>query len=192
MSKKLIWIVVLLLIALVPVHAQGDYEPEYQPDACPMPIPAGETEGDTLDCGYLIVPEDRSDPGGQTIALAVAILHSPDALPDPLIYLAGGPGGSALTEADAWTNSPFRAERDIILIDQRGTGYSEPTLDCDEYADTYAHRDADIDTRACWTRVSTFRPTTAARTPPTSPICVWRWAWTRSISTASPTARAWR
>jgi pimeloyl-ACP methyl ester carboxylesterase len=53
-----------------------------------------------------------------------------------VVYLAGGPGGSALddfaADPEGW-NYPFLETRDLILIDQRGTGHSEPTLDCPEF-----------------------------------------------------------
>jgi pimeloyl-ACP methyl ester carboxylesterase len=45
-----------------------------------------------------------------------------------VIYLHGGPGGSAISEASRWLDHPLREDRDIILLDQRGTGYSEPAL----------------------------------------------------------------
>lgn len=102
----------------------------FEPTACPFDYPASYT----IECGYLYVPENRSTPASREIELAVAIIRSPnpDKAPDPLIYLAGGPGGSALYEADIWADSAFVEERDIILMDQRGTGYSFPQLDCPE------------------------------------------------------------
>lgn len=120
----------------LPTAAAGpvfDYTPVFEPDACPFaPIPAGLAEGENLSCGWLIVPENRTNPHTNLLRLAVAILRSlnPTPEPDPIIYLEGGPGGSALFSIDAWIDSPFRANRDLILIDQRGTGYSQPTLDC--------------------------------------------------------------
>lgn len=86
------------------------------------------------DCGYLIVPEDRSNPDSPEIQLAVIILHSKAATPapDPVIYLVGGPGGSTVRNAQGWSRHPIRSTRDIILLDQRGTGLSVPLLDCPE------------------------------------------------------------
>jgi len=48
----------------------------------------------------------------------------------PLIYLTGGPGGKALTKSriESFMRSPFRDNRDIILFDQRGVGYSSALL----------------------------------------------------------------
>ena len=53
---------------------------------------------DEITCGYLLVPEDRTQPDGPVIELAVAVLksYSDAPKPDPILYLEGGPGGSAL------------------------------------------------------------------------------------------------
>ena len=110
----------------------------FEEAACPFDLPQGQEEGETVECGYLVVPEDRGDPESRTIRLAVAIFHHPDGdpEPDPVIYLEGGPGGSALEFVDVGfedQSAPvFAANRDLILFDQRGVGLSEPALDCPE------------------------------------------------------------
>lgn len=88
----------------------------------------------TIDCYTLTVPANHSRPGGPEIELAVMILRSvsDDPLPDPVIYLEGGPGGAPIPYFDLWVDSPLLAERDLILIDPRGTGYSQPFLECPE------------------------------------------------------------
>ncbi len=101
---------------------------------CPLDI----SDAFAVECGYLTVPENRTVADSPPIDLAVAILRAPapDPQPDPIIYLAGGPGGSALSdlegEPEVWASYTFSQERDLIFIDQRGTGYSTPTLDCVE------------------------------------------------------------
>ena len=104
----------------------------FEAAACPFDPPAD----DKVDCGYLIVPEDRANPV-RTLRLAVAILRSPNPnpLPDPVLYLSGGPGDSALAARDYWLHEvpALRADRDIILLDQRGTGSSLPSLKCWEF-----------------------------------------------------------
>lgn len=110
---------------------------------CPFDLPDGHVEGETVECGYLAVPEKRGDPDSRTIRLAVAIFRHPDGAsrPDPIIYLEGGPGGSPLKvrvpEFDAVFGGLFAAGRDIILFDQRGVGYSEPALDCPDFTELY-------------------------------------------------------
>ena len=57
----------------------------------------------------------------------------PDRAPDPLFSFAGGPGEGAATTVD-WVAElkELRQRRDIVLVDQRGTGRSNP-LQCDFY-----------------------------------------------------------
>ena len=109
----------------------------FLPTVCPFEI-----EVDLhVECGVVEVPESRVDLSTSTIELAVAILRTPapDPSPDPVVFLAGGPGGVALAEhfvwlsgADDWDAHPVFATRDMILVDQRGTGYSRPSLWCDD------------------------------------------------------------
>lgn len=106
--------------------------------------------GVNVRCGYLTVPENRADPAGRTIRLHVAIFPSRSAnpLPDPVVYLEGGPGGNPL-ELAPFTFQPWfsdlAVERDVIIFDQRGTGYSEPALDCPEFIDlSYELLDQDL------------------------------------------------
>ncbi|MCA9989721.1 MAG: alpha/beta hydrolase [Anaerolineales bacterium] len=90
-----------------------------------------------VECGYLTVPENRTKADSPLIQLAVAILYAPDGSTElPIVFLEGGPGGSSLAEfsAEEW-DFPFTRNRDLIFIDQRGTGYSIPTLDCPELSD---------------------------------------------------------
>jgi pimeloyl-ACP methyl ester carboxylesterase len=81
-------------------------------------------------CSSLEVPEDRSRPTARRIRLSVAWVptdakHAP---PDPVFMLAGGPGQSALESfpgvADAFRD--VLRHRNVILVDQRGTGGSHP------------------------------------------------------------------
>ena len=87
-------------------------------------------------CGELTVPENRSRPGGRAIRLTVAILpaNTLDPRRDPLFILAGGPGQAATSIAPfAAQLTDVRKDRDIVLLDQRGTGRSSP-LDCAAFA----------------------------------------------------------
>lgn len=129
----------------VVLDAGDGYTIEYAEDDCPFEV----RPGADITCGFLTVPEDRRDPDGLTVELAVAVVHSlsADPAPDPVLYLEGGPGGSALAYPDDWLTSPILETRDIILFDQRGTGYSWPSLDCAE-TDAYdAGEYGDYDTR---------------------------------------------
>ena len=79
-------------------------------------------------CGTLQVPEDRSKPDGRRIGLRVAVVPALAAVPqpDPLFAIAGGPGdaGHAVLRLAAGPLYGVHATRDIVLVDQRGTGGS--------------------------------------------------------------------
>jgi pimeloyl-ACP methyl ester carboxylesterase len=84
-------------------------------------------------CGGLDVFEDREARSGKTIRLNIVVLPSigADVQPDPLVFLAGGPGQGAAQMAGL-IQAAFRSvqrSRDIVLVDQRGTGKSNP-LNC--------------------------------------------------------------
>ncbi len=101
---------------------------------CEFDVP----DGRDVTCGWLTVPEDRNNPeDGKTVRLHVAKFasESDNPAPDPIVYLEGGPGGEPL-EAVPFTFerlfAPYLANHDFIIFDQRGTGYSEPSLACPE------------------------------------------------------------
>jgi len=83
-------------------------------------------------CGHLAVPEDREHPDGRRVDLSVTVIPAvtSDPQPDPVFFLAGGPGGAA---TQSWFNAPdlfptVHWDRDIVLVDQRGTGDSNLLL----------------------------------------------------------------
>ena len=106
---------------------------------CPFTLPKGQTDGQTVKCGYAIVPELHSQPAnGKTVKLPVAVFKSQSATPapEPIVFLEGGPGGPIqsiidLMEGDLLT--AFAAKNDVILYDQRGAGLAQPSLACPEF-----------------------------------------------------------
>lgn len=123
--------IVLLLVGAAPVaQAQSPLPGSYAPGPCPIPAP----EGYALDCGTLTVAESRERRNGRTIQLAVAIVRSPSPAkrPDPVLFLAGGPGQPALPliAQAPLVFGEILATRDMVFVDQRGTGYSRPALNC--------------------------------------------------------------
>ena len=86
--------------------------------------------------GTLFVPENRSNPESNLIELAFVRFKSTAKNPGPpIVYLAGGPGGSGIGTATGSRFPLFMALReiaDVIAFDQRGTGYSKPNLGCFE------------------------------------------------------------
>lgn len=117
----------------------------------PCPFPPASANGFTIDCGSLILPMKRAAATGKSVKIAVARIHSssPTPQPDPVVYLEGGPGGSAISSVDRWTKpaAPLLENRDVILVDQRGTGYSEPRLTCEKFATDFLYT-ADLGSEA--------------------------------------------
>ncbi len=85
-----------------------------------------------IDCGYLRMPLHHDRPGGRSIELAVEVVHTPDPHPnpDPIVILSGGPGGALVGTGYLRVYPLAIRDRDLILLDQRGVGYSRPALDC--------------------------------------------------------------
>jgi pimeloyl-ACP methyl ester carboxylesterase len=94
--------------------------------------------GEVALCGDFEVPEDRSRDDGPRISLRVILVpaRTGQAAPDPLFLLAGGPGQSITRVGPMLVRrlSDVRKKRDIVLVDQRGTGESNP-IQCDDDVD---------------------------------------------------------
>jgi hypothetical protein len=91
--------------------------PRFEPAPCPK-LQGVEWLADAT-CGYLVVPEDRSRPGpGRTIRLMVAKhpARSPEKRPDPVVYLAGGPGDIAPLDVNGFITADFIRDRDIYVV----------------------------------------------------------------------------
>lgn len=112
-------------------------------ELAPCPFPADDSILKHVRCGYLEVLENRARPEGRRLKLAVAILKSlsPIPSPDPLVVLSGGPGepfvGRVPSLIASGSMDVVRADRDIILYDQRGVAFSEPRF-CPELTDAWA------------------------------------------------------
>ena len=95
---------------------------------CTVPGVSGEAR-----CGSFSVYENRATHRGRKIALKVVVLSAtgPERMPDPIVWFAGGPGGSATEDAAGLAKGiqDMLRRRDLVLIDQRGTGGSHP-LNC--------------------------------------------------------------
>ena len=86
-------------------------------------------------CGTLEVPEDHDRPQGRRLSLRVAVIQAEAGgrQPDPVFFLAGGPGQAATEIYPAIADAFARVgrKRDIVLVDQRGTG-SSARLECSD------------------------------------------------------------
>ncbi len=111
-----------ILLSSQRVYAQP--LPRYERGPCTFH--GADSLGSKAECGTLLVHEG-SGPNHRTLRISVAVLKAPGAKakPDPVVYLSGGPGGRGMDDAHAWLTRPFARERDIVLVDQRGTGQSD-------------------------------------------------------------------
>ena len=156
-GSLIVAIITLAVIALVArqAHAQEPsatgpqaFEPDFSGAACPgnLYVP----DDATLTCGYVTVLEDRAKPDGRTIDLYVVRIRGPypSRHSDPVIYLAGGPGGSASRRTQRFLDDGrfLWTARALLLFDQRGIGRSKPRLECAQYRHEYADiRGRDLD-----------------------------------------------
>ena len=81
-------------------------------------------------CGTVEVPRDYARPERGRFKLAVVVVRSATqpAKPDADLYISGGPGSPLTVYADAQAKRPLAPDRDLVLVDQRGTGASEPAI----------------------------------------------------------------
>ncbi len=95
------------------------------------------------ECGRLPVLQNPAHPHGRTIDLAIAVVPAVRTVPrpDPLFVLAGGPGEAATTfyAGVASAFALIHRDRDIVLVDQRGTGGSN-ALNCPATRQRTAHQ----------------------------------------------------
>jgi pimeloyl-ACP methyl ester carboxylesterase len=100
----------------------------------PYPLKRNDGQRVRAELGRLRVPENRSRPGSRRIELAFLRLKSTAARPGPpIVFLAGGPGDSGIETVQGPGFDAFMAlteVADVIALDQRGTGRSEPRMDC--------------------------------------------------------------
>ncbi|HEX6371543.1 MAG TPA: alpha/beta fold hydrolase [Longimicrobium sp.] len=113
----------LTAAAAAPARAQA-------PAFVPAPCPSNTADG--ARCGTVTVPENRDDPG-RMLALNVVVVPARSAAPArrALAFFEGGPG-AAVTPGASWIAGEFarlRDDRDLLFVDQRGSGGSAP-LQC--------------------------------------------------------------
>ncbi len=133
-----------LLACLVALPACGgdddDHEPKpraakFEPGKCPTKKITPEVQKvlEQARCGVLVVPENRGKSNSRSIRNGVAIIpaKSSTPAPDPIVYVHGGPGSSAVSEAGELVEAAeLNADRDLILMSQRGNLHSQPELTC--------------------------------------------------------------
>jgi len=137
------WLVTLLMLFSPPLAAATTWQ------SCHLP---GQREA--LRCATMAAPRNYADATQGTLDLHITVAPAVRATAeaDPLFVLAGGPGqaGSDIVFLLDTAFAKIRASRDIVFIDQRGTGRSEP-LNCDDAADPLllSEREQHAATLAC-------------------------------------------
>jgi pimeloyl-ACP methyl ester carboxylesterase len=115
---------------------EGGFDERYPVtiEACPAPVPLLDIEGQTVICGEVNVPENYEKTDSRTIPLKFSVMkaHSESPQKDALVYLHGGPGGMAVPDISGLSQlfARFRADRDIVVFDQRASGISDATVTC--------------------------------------------------------------
>lgn len=113
--------------------AQDGVAPALELTDCRISVDPG-LPGIAARCGTFVRPLDPADPDRGTIDLKVAVVPALTLEPasDPFVPIAGGPGQSSIHFYVGWVSTfeRVRQHRDILLLDQRGTGESAPMV-CD-------------------------------------------------------------
>jgi len=143
-SLKAFWSGLACMLALpllsVPAVADAGKTPRFEKAECWFIVPKGKA----ATCGNLIVLEDRTKPEGRRVSLPIVVIKASggNRLGDPVVFLSGGPGQGVGLDKDGmktwWgygKHWSWMKNRDLILFEQRGTGLSEPTLNCPEVDD---------------------------------------------------------
>lgn len=130
---------ILVITILISLPATGDSNSQQQgakramsPSLLLSPCSIEGTSEKVM-CGTYPVFEDRSAKKGRQITLKVVVFPATgkERAPDPFVYIPGGPGSSATEDAPyvAPQFAKIREHRDLLFVDQRGTGGSHP-LNC--------------------------------------------------------------
>jgi pimeloyl-ACP methyl ester carboxylesterase len=150
----------LVLVLALEGHARGQTDtfiPAFEETTCELPGMSPDI-GSRLRCGMVIVPRDYAHPGAGTFKLAVVVIHprvkEPQA--DPVLFIHGGPGSPLTIQAARIArreSATLARNRDLILVDQRGAGRSEPALCPDlsqQQLGVFAHEGSPDETLAAW------------------------------------------
>ncbi len=124
----------LMAAAAMPVGAQTPARTTPEVRFEPYAFRLRDNSEVAVERGRMMVPEDRNDPRSRRIEIGFLRLRSTAARPgNPIVYLAGGPGGSGVFAAQGRRQPIFLALRqiaDVIVLDQRGVGLSNHIPEC--------------------------------------------------------------
>ena len=122
--------IAVLLLASCTGSSEPRFRPTFRQTSCPEDVAFVVLTPVT--CGFLTVLEDRSEPEGDTIRLFVTRIQPPGGNPasDPVLVLGIDLGDTP--DYAGFAPGAQRVNRELILVDPRGTGHSDPTLACPE------------------------------------------------------------
>ena len=141
-AKRLVIIVAILVAALLSACGGSKEAPVVVPEGAqagdlalePCSYEAREVEY-AADCGTLVVPENRSDPGSRLIALPVTRINAIGGNPaEPIFHLGGGPGVTNMAFSQVGL---FIEKHDLVLVGYRGVDGSA-RLDCPEVSQAFS------------------------------------------------------
>ena len=146
MNKNLLYVVLIFLALPDTAMALPDSN-QIEFSNCMLALP-GTNFTASARCGSLDVPENPADPEGRKITLNIAVAPATGGTtePDPVFFFAGGPGQAA---TETWVIirpnlRQIRKTRDIVMIDQRGTGKSNK-LECESTIEEDLNQEIDLD-----------------------------------------------
>jgi pimeloyl-ACP methyl ester carboxylesterase len=121
---------VVAMGACTPDHHGQRYEASFEAVTCPPEVSVVSVS--PISCGYVIVPENRSQPGGRTVRIFVFRI-APDGPPTgpPVLYV-GGEIGFSFDYTNVNDVARTLPGHELIAVELRGTGHSEPNLSCPE------------------------------------------------------------
>ena len=126
------YVLSILLVFLVGIRtSDGQAVGEISWTPCPSVDCSDIHEPERVKFGYITVPEDYKQPERSRrlqVAFAIIKARSKNRKPDPVILFAGGWGSPILSRIPYYLEYPLGEERDLILYDYRGLGYSEPPI----------------------------------------------------------------
>lgn len=131
MSIRLLILLIAAWSVSLSVAAQPAQVPRFEYFGEDVAVPGLDSaflQREHVRCGILIVPEDRAIANGRVLRIAVEIIKARNTRSGlaPVLMIHGGPGGRIVDSYMSATKDYLRQERDVILVDQRGCGLSEP------------------------------------------------------------------
>ncbi len=147
-SPPLLRMLVMIVTCATAVGAEDSIEPRLR-----LRDTVRQATGTPIRQGVFRVYENRAAASGRVLELDIVVFPAIElpAKPDPVFFVAGGPGQNATAFVDGWARHGLRQARDIVLLSQRGTsggnrlqcglpgsdddiqGYFEPAFDADAF-----------------------------------------------------------